>query len=141
MVDVFTQEKRSWMMARIGGKNTKPEMVVRRILHSLGYRFRLHKKALPGTPDIVLKKHKTIIFVNGCFWHRHQGCKRATVPKSNVEYWEKKLSTNVERFEMQKKKLEALGWNVLVVWECETKDKIKLCRGLSAYLKGRNNDL
>ncbi|MDD5169002.1 MAG: DNA mismatch endonuclease Vsr, partial [Syntrophales bacterium] len=97
MTDRLTKEKRSWNMRRITARNTKPEMTVRSLLHELGYRFRVHRKDLPGKPDIVLPRYKTAIFVNGCFWHRHHGCKNATMPKTNAEFWKKKLSENVER--------------------------------------------
>ena len=96
MVDNLTQEKRSWNMSRIKDKNTKPELVVRSILHRMGYRFRLHRKDLPGKPDIVLPKYKTVIFVHGCFWHRHKGCKYAYQPKSRVDFWQKKFKGNID---------------------------------------------
>jgi DNA mismatch endonuclease (patch repair protein) len=97
MVDHLTRAKRSWNMSRIRSGNTKPEKVVRSLLHAMGYRFRLHRKNLPGKPDIVLPKYKTVIFVHGCFWHRHPGCKNATMPKTNTEFWEDKLSQNIDR--------------------------------------------
>jgi DNA mismatch endonuclease, patch repair protein len=118
--DVFTPEKRSEVMARVGTKNTKPELLVRSLLHKMGYRFRLHRKDLPGSPDIVLPKYRTVIFVHGCFWHRHPGCRRATTPKNNFEYWERKFDRNKERDEKAKSALGERGWNVLTVWECET---------------------
>ncbi|NJC88149.1 MAG: DNA mismatch endonuclease Vsr [Desulfuromonas sp.] len=136
MADVFTQAKRSWVMSRIAGKHTKPEKIVRKLLHSAGFRFRLHNRTLPGKPDIVLKKYKTVIFVNGCFWHQHSGCSRATAPSSNAEYWKNKLLNNVDRFEMQKYKLESLGWRVVVVWECETKRPDMLSVRLIEILRG-----
>jgi DNA mismatch endonuclease (patch repair protein) len=103
-------------MSSVHGINTKPELSVRRILHKLGYRYRLHKKDLPGCPDIVLKKHKKIILVHGCFWHQHPGCKNSTRPKSNKEYWDNKLNANVRRDNVNKLKLMALGWSVLIIW-------------------------
>ena len=118
-------------MAQVKSEDTTPEKIVRSALHRMGFRFRLHKKDLPGKPDIVLPKFKTVIFVNGCFWHRHPGCKRATMPASNTEYWEKKFSKTIERDAKTKQLLENLGWQVFVVWECELKnmtllqDKIK----------------
>lgn len=121
--DVFSKEKRSEVMARIGGKNTRPEMVVRSLLHRLGYRFRLHSTSLPGKPDIVLKKHSTVVFVNGCFWHQHQGCSAGRLPKSRVEFWKTKLERNVERDREKHEKLLDLGWKVVVIWECEIKRK------------------
>jgi DNA mismatch endonuclease (patch repair protein) len=107
-------------MSRIRSENTRPEKVVRSLLHSIGYRFSLHRRDLPGKPDIVLPKYKTVIFVHGCFWHRHQGCKNTTTPKTNAEFWGKKFSENIARDRKKKSNLEDLGWNVVIVWECET---------------------
>ena len=109
-------------MAAIKSKNTKPEIAVRKLLHSLGYRFRLHRKDLPGSPDIVLPKYKTVIFVHGCFWHRHKNCKYATSPKTREEFWENKFKQNVERDKNNFKELKNLNWKVLVLWECEVKN-------------------
>lgn len=109
-------------MSSVKGKNTKPERVVRSLLHRSGFRFRLHRKDLPGCPDIVLPKYKTVIFVHGCFWHRHSGCPRTTTPKTNVDSWEKKFADNVARDERNRTALEELGWKVIVIWECEIKD-------------------
>jgi DNA mismatch endonuclease, patch repair protein len=118
-VDRIDKKRRSWNMGRIKGRDTAPEVQVRSILHGAGYRFRLHRKDLPGRPDIVLPKHKTAIFVHGCFWHRHKGCSNCSTPKSNVEFWEAKFSGNVERDSRNLKKLTESGWKVIVVWECE----------------------
>jgi len=118
MVDTISREHRSWNMSRITGKNTKPELVVRSILHRMGYRFRLHRKDLPGRPDIVLPKYKTVIFVHGCFWHRHKGCKYAYTPKSRKAFWQKKFRENVERDLKAQSELRKAGWRVLVIWEC-----------------------
>src|SRR5829696_1843145 len=107
------------MMARVKSKDTKPELRVRSALHGMGYRFRVHRKDLPGNPDIVLPKHRTIIFVHGCFWHQHPGCRKATIPRNNYEYWERKLKRNVQRDQAAKVLLEELGWSVLTLWECE----------------------
>jgi DNA mismatch endonuclease (patch repair protein) len=126
MADQITAKERSWVMSRVHGKNTSPERAVRSIIHRLGYRFRLHRKDLPGTPDIVLARHQCVVFVHGCFWHRHKGCKRASMPQSNVDYWEKKFSRNVERDQKHRKDLRKLGWRTIVVWECELRDKNKL---------------
>jgi len=126
MADHLSKKQRSWNMSRVSAKNTKPEITVRRLLHKKGYRFRLYVKSLPGSPDIVLKKHKTIIFVHGCFWHKHQNCKKSTIPKTRTEWWANKLNRNVERFEEVKNKLCLLGWNVVVIWECEIKDSKNL---------------
>src|SRR5215204_5328197 len=121
MADIHDKKTRSYNMSQIKGKNTQPEMLVRKFLHVNGFRYRLHVKNLPGKPDIVLSKYKTIIFVHGCFWHQHPGCKRSTIPKSNQEYWTPKLRRNVERDLKHKIDLEQLGWNVFVIWECQTK--------------------
>jgi DNA mismatch endonuclease, patch repair protein len=113
-------------MSRIRGANTKPEIRVRSMLHQMGYRFRLHRKDLPGKPDIVLPKYETVIFVHGCFWHRHPNCPFAYTPKSRVDFWKKKFARNVERHVEVEAELAAHGWRVVVVWECETKDEEKL---------------
>ena len=133
--DSISSERRSWNMSRIRSTNTAPERIVRSVLHSLGYRFRLHKKSLPGKPDIVLAKHKTVIFVHGCFWHRHQGCKFCYTPKSRTEFWNEKFAGNTERDQKQREALEHLGWRVLAVWECETKDQQVLAEILDKYLR------
>ncbi|MCE4363556.1 very short patch repair endonuclease [Xanthomonas hortorum] len=112
-------------MSRIGSKNTKPELALRSLLHGLGFRFRLHRRDLPGTPDVVLPGRKTAIFVHGCFWHGH-ACKRNKMPKSRVEYWGSKIEANRQRDAKKRKLLRALGWHVLTVWECELKDPSKL---------------
>ena len=109
-------------MAAIKSKDTKPEIAVRKLLHSLGYRFRLHRKDLPGSPDIVLPKYKTVIFVHGCFWHRHENCKYATTPKTRVEFWENKFKANVKRDLEIQEKIKNIGWQSLVIWECDTRN-------------------
>ena len=119
-MDHLTRERRSWNMSRIKSKNTTPEKRVRSALHRLGYRFRLHVKTLPGNPDIVLPKHKTVIFVHGCFWHRHSACPKAAMPSTNQEYWTRKFQQTVERDKREQGELGRLGWNVIIVWECET---------------------
>ena len=124
MVDRLSKEKRSWNMSRIRGRNTKPELTVRSMLHRMGYRFRLHRKDLPGKPDIVLPKYRTVVFVHGCFWHRHKRCRYAYNPKSRVEFWQKKFNDTVERDRRNRKELKKLGWQVVVIWECQIK-KIK----------------
>ena len=121
MVDKFSKETRSYVMSQIRGKDTKPEMLVRSYLFSRGLRFRKNDRRYPGSPDVVLPKYNTVVFVHGCFWHHHEGCRYATMPKSNVEYWEKKLYGNVERDERNRKELEEMGWVVITVWECELK--------------------
>ena len=123
-MDHLTPEKRSWNMSRIKSKDTTPERIVRSFLHRNGFRFRLHVKDLPGKPDIVLPKYKTVIEVRGCFWHRHEGCKDATTPSTNAVFWQKKFAENVARDKRTKQDLKSLGWNVIVVWECEVKRNI-----------------
>ena len=118
-MDIVTKEKRSWNMSRIHSKNTRPELEVRSLLHNAGFRFRLHDNALPGKPDIVLKKYKTVIFVHGCFWHRHPNCKYAYTPKSRLDFWRNKFTNNVERHKIVSRELRTLGWKVVVVWTCE----------------------
>lgn len=121
-MDRISPEKRSWIMAQVKDRDTGPERAVRSLLHRLGCRFRLHRADLPGTPDIVLPKRRTVIFVHGCFWHRHAGCRRATMPASNTEYWKRKFSRIVARDAQNTLRLEQDGWRVMVVWECELKD-------------------
>ena len=123
MADVKTPEQRSRNMAAIKGKDTKPEMIVRKYLFSRGLRFRVQVRKLPGKPDIVLPKYKTAIFVNGCFWHGHEGCKYFRLPKSNVEFWKEKIERNIERDKESMQTLFDLGWKVVRVWECELRNK------------------
>lgn len=120
-MDNHTKEVRSYNMSRIKSINSKPEELVRKYLFSQGLRYRKNVKRLPGKPDIVLSKYKTIVFVNGCFWHGHKGCRYFVMPKSNTEYWNKKIDNNVKRDELVYQQLSELGWNILVVWECELK--------------------
>ena len=123
-------KERSKNMAAIKSKNTNPEIKVRKLLHSLGYRFRLHKKELPGSPDIVLKKYKTVVFVHGCFWHRHKECKYASNPKTREEFWNKKFLSNIERDIKVRERIKAAGWKSIVVWACELNDIQKLKKRL-----------
>ncbi len=118
-MDVHNKEIRSYNMSRIKGKKTKPEEVVAKYLFANGFRYRRNVKGLPGTPDIVLKKYRTVIFVNGCFWHCHEGCKWFVLPETNAEFWKKKFDCNRERDKQNYKKLQDDGWNVIIVWECE----------------------
>lgn len=118
-MDVLNPEQRSRNMAAIKSRNTKPEIRVRRLLHSLGLRFRLHRGDLPGRPDIVLPRHHTVVLVHGCFWHQHEHCKTGRIPSSRQDYWRAKLERNVERDKQNFIRLRALGWRVVVVWECE----------------------
>lgn len=138
MVDTLTPEKRSWNMSRIRSTNTKPEIIVRQVLHAMGYRFRLHNPNIPGKPDIILPKYKSVIFVHGCFWHRHKDCKYAYNPKSKVEFWQKKFAGNKIRDQFIENKLSELGWNQIVIWECETKDKNHIQKILKGFLNVRN---
>lgn len=133
-MDTVSPEKRSWTMAQVKGRDTGPEKAVRTLLHHMGYRFRLQRKNLPGKPDIVLPRFKTALFVHGCFWHRHPDCKRATTPASNTSYWNAKFARTVTRDAKNQKELEALGWRVLVVWECELKDLTVLQQKLYHFL-------
>ena len=121
-MDTVSKKVRSRIMSSVHSKDTKPELVVRQWLHRRGFRFRLHVKTLPGHPDVVLPKYKTVIFVNGCFWHRHEGCKRATVPETNKEKWLAKFADNVARDKAQQKALTLLGWQVVVLWQCQIED-------------------
>jgi len=136
MTDHLTKTKRSWNMSRIRSKNTRPELAVRKYLYSNGFRYRLHNRKLPGKPDITNQSKKTAVFVNGCFWHQHEGCKRAAVPKSNKSYWLPKLEKNVARFKDNTNKLLDMGWKVFIVWECETKDEVILKSKLDAVYIG-----
>ncbi|RYZ84836.1 MAG: DNA mismatch endonuclease Vsr [Proteobacteria bacterium] len=125
MADVHDKATRSFNMSRIKSKDTKPEMIVRRFLHSQGFRYRLHVKDLPGKPDIVLPKYKTVIFVHGCFWHGHEGCRYFVVPKTRTEWWLSKINRNRLNDAKKKHTLEVIGWNVVTIWECHLKgDKI-----------------
>lgn len=135
MTDRISESKRSWNMSRIRGKDTKPEIAVRSMLHRMGYRFRLHRNDLPGRPDIVLPSRNTVILVHGCYWHRHPGCKHAYSPKSRVNFWEKKFAENVERDGRNIESLEEIGWKVLVVWECELRNPDKLANRLKNELR------
>ncbi len=130
MTDVFTKSKRSEVMSLIKNRNTKPELAVRSLLHRMGFRFRLHRADLPGKPDIVLPRYKTVIFVHGCFWHRHKGCRFAYTPKSRTDFWLKKLESNMVRDQLVKADLERLGWRVITVWECELREPGQLANRL-----------
>jgi DNA mismatch endonuclease (patch repair protein) len=119
LVDTFDPEKRSAVMRAIKSKDTKPEVLIRQMLHREGYRFRLHRKDFPGKPDLVFSSRRAVIFVHGCFWHQHKNCKRGRCPKSNLQYWKVKLDKNVKRDKAHRAALRKAGWRVLVVWECE----------------------
>jgi len=134
-MDRLSENRRSQNMSKIRSTNTRPEMAVRSLLHSVGFRFRLHVKALPGKPDIVLRKHSLVLFVNGCFWHRHQGCRFAYETKSRVSFWKQKFADTVKRDERNVALLKSAGWKVGVVWECETKSEKKLRDTLERLLR------
>ena len=140
-MDHLTPERRSWNMSRIRNKNTKPEILVRSLLHRMGYRFTVNatnNRKLPGKPDIVLPKYKAVIFVHGCFWHRHNGCKETTTPKSRTEWWQAKFDGNVARDRKNQRLLRKDGWKVIVAWECETKKEDtlnKVAKRFSNHLK------
>ncbi|EAP89745.1 MAG: very short patch repair endonuclease [Oceanicaulis sp.] len=132
--DVFTPEDRARVMRAVKGKDTKPEMIVRRLAHALGYRFRLHRKDLPGKPDLVFPGRRKVIFVHGCFWHGHECARGSRQPKQNAEYWRNKIARNVERDADNLQALERLGWQTQVIWECEMKDRDALADRLRAFL-------
>ncbi len=133
-MDTLTPEQRSRLMASVKCRDTKPELIVRSLIHRAGYRFRLHCRNLPGCPDVVLPRHGKIVLVHGCFWHRHRGCGLASVPKSRVLYWNEKFEANMRRDKRTRRKLKALGWSVMVVWECETRKPAKLLARLERFL-------
>lgn len=134
MADNLTPERRSWQMSRVGGRNTKPELRVRRVAHALGLWFRLHRTDLPGRPDLVFPKHKTVVFVHGCFWHRHANCRRATMPATRTEYWKAKFAATEARDARTTQHLQAAEWRVIVIWECDTTDAEAVERALSGML-------
>lgn len=133
-MDTISREARSRNMASIRNKNTAPELTVRSVAHALGLRFRLHSPGLPGHPDLVFPRHRVIVLVHGCFWHRHT-CSAATTPKSNVEYWMAKFARNIERDREVRKALKSRGWRVLEIWECETRDASRLARRLARFFR------
>ena len=135
MTDIVDPMQRSEMMARIRNRDTTPELTVRRIAHRMGLRFRLHRTDLPGRPDLVFPKHRLAVFVHGCFWHRHEGCRHASTPKSRITFWTEKFAANVERDARQEAALRALGWRVLVIWQCETRDEAAVERKLAELVR------
>jgi DNA mismatch endonuclease (patch repair protein) len=134
MADRLTPQERSRNMSRVKGRDTKPELLVRSIVHRLGYRFRLHGKRLPGSPDVVLPRHRKVIFVHGCFWHGHAGCRRAARPSTNREFWDRKIDGNIARDASNLEALRQAGWKVLVIWQCAMKDREHLQHTLSEFL-------
>lgn len=136
MVDRISKERRSWNMSRVKGANTAPEKMLRSLLHRAGFRFRIHAPNLPGRPDIVLPKYRTVIFVHGCFWHRHSGCLRSTMPKTRTEFWTAKFDRTIERDRRNQADLAKLSWNVIVVWECELRNcRKKILTKLTEHLR------
>ncbi|MDJ0449265.1 very short patch repair endonuclease [Methylocystis sp. JR02] len=133
LFETVTPERRQ-LMARVRGKDTKPELRVRRVAHAMGYRFRLHRRNLPGSPDLVFPRLRKVVFVHGCFWHRHEGCPKSTTPKARAVYWQNKFRENVTRDKRSVLDLQALGWRVLIIWECETNDDEFLRSRLSNFL-------
>ncbi|WP_081061370.1 very short patch repair endonuclease [Burkholderia territorii] len=138
-MDNISSELRSALMAKIRGKDTRPELVVRTMLHRSGFRYRLHVGTLPGRPDIVLPRWKTVIFVHGCFWHRHSGCKLTTTPKTRTRFWLDKFNANIKRDTANKLALEQAGWKVLIIWECETRSPEKLLKAAKPLLESRES--
>ncbi|MDR3554569.1 MAG: very short patch repair endonuclease [Syntrophobacteraceae bacterium] len=134
-MDTLTPAQRSEIMCRVRGKDTKPEMVVRSLVHHMGYRYRLHKGDLPGRPDLAFPKSRKVIFVHGCYWHRHDGCPNARIPKSRVEFWTSKLEGNKDRDRANESQLAKLGWRYLVIWECELRDKHVLHDRITAFME------
>ena len=127
-------------MSRIRGRDTKPELLVRRIAHGLGFRFRLHRRDLPGCPDIVFPRFRSVILVHGCFWHRHPNCRFASSPKTRVEYWQQKFEGNVLRDRRNERALTDLGWRTMVIWECETKDTKAVAARIESFLREKDSD-
>ena len=135
MIDKLTPERRSANMSRIRAKDTKPEMIVRRLVSSLGHRYRLHRKGLPGKPDLACGPTKKAVFVHGCFWHQHTGCREGRLPGTRIEYWKPKLFRNVERDTENIEALKKSGWKTLIIWECETTDIERLRKTVTRFLK------
>jgi DNA mismatch endonuclease (patch repair protein) len=139
-MDHLSKEKRAWNMAQIKSKNTSPEIIIRKYLHNRGFRFRINVKKLYGSPDVVLEKYKTAIFVHGCFWHRHLSCKRCSSPKSNIEYWQKKFTDNINRDRNVVKELNSMGYEVFVIWECQVNDEKILQNVINNFKKNKKHD-
>ena len=135
MMDIVDPRKRSEMMSRIKGRDTVPEVVVRRVAHRLGFRFRLYRKDLPGRPDLVFPRYRAVVFVHGCFWHRHEGCRYAYTPRTRVRFWMGKFSENMARDRRTAQALLTLGWRILIIWECETRDEVVVGERLQDYLR------
>lgn len=144
MADTLSPKERSERMSRIRGKDSAPEMKLRRLVHGMGFRYRLHVKELPGKPDLVFPSKHAVIFMHGCFWHRHEGCKLARLPKSKLDFWKTKLEANKERDLLHQRQLQNLGWRVLVVWECEMSDMdhvSAIVRGFLCEIRRQKNEI
>lgn len=133
-MDVLSPKRRSEIMSRIRGKNTTPELIVRKLVYSMGYRYRLHYVKLPGKPDLVFPGRKKVIFVHGCFWHGHEGCRKAKLPKTKLDYWRPKLEENKQRDALKQEKLKELGWQILIIWQCELKEIELLKSNIMTFL-------
>lgn len=140
MTDTLSPTERSRRMSLIRSKGSAPEMKLRRLVHRMGFRYRLHVKELPGTPDLVFPSRQSVIFMHGCYWHRHEGCKLARLPKSKLDFWKPKLEANKERDSLVRQQLTAQGWRVLVVWECEMADTEKVSSVVRDFLRGMENE-
>jgi DNA mismatch endonuclease (patch repair protein) len=140
MTDRIIKKHRSWNMSRIRSKNTSPELWVRSLLHNLGYRFRIHRNDLPGTPDIVLPRYRVAVLVHGCFWHRHPGCKYAYTPKTRIQFWRQKFAANIKRDRTNQDALKTAGWRLIIVWECELKNPESLSASLVRGLNLSNGE-
>ena len=137
-MDTLSPEERSERMSRIRGKDSNPEMKLRRLIHGMGFRYRLHVRNLPGKPDLVFPRRRAVIFMHGCFWHRHEGCKLARLPKSKISFWKEKLETNRQRDLLNQELLREQGWHILVVWECQLNDTAKVSRIVGEFLIDRD---
>ncbi|MGI8539108.1 MAG: very short patch repair endonuclease [Rubrobacteraceae bacterium] len=133
--DTLSPEQRSKVMSRVKNKDTKPEMRVRRMIHAMGYRYRIHRRKLPGSPDLVFPERRKVIFVHGCFWHHHEDCKHGRIPKSRPEYWVPKLEKNMSRDIENQAKLREMGWDIMVIWECETEEAAGLPNRIMSFLE------
>jgi DNA mismatch endonuclease, patch repair protein len=139
LADIVSSTQRSVIMSKIKSRDTAPELAVRRIAHRLGFRFRLHAKNLPGRPDLIFPKHRLALFVHGCFWHRHRGCRFAYRPKTRVRFWDTKFRSNVARDGKNVNQLEIMGWRVLIVWECEAEHELRLLKLLAAHVPAKRS--
>ena len=139
MPDIFSRKKRSEIMSKISGKETKPEIIVRKFLFSKGFRYRKNDKRYPGKPDIVLPKYKTIIFIHGCFWHGHKGCKKSKLPDTNRDFWENKITSNIKRDKKNRKQLERQGWFVYIIWQCQLRNETMKVKTLDILINRLRN--